>query len=233
MPAVQPILAVAVSAIGFAGLLRASPMLGRPLAVVLALGLAAGAYFHDVRYGQYFYFKVLSFTGPQLVTAAVVALGTAASFGRTLARRACGFAALAGLCACALLSAREEIDVSYDQLTPETIQLRDWAGTLPAGASIRLDTPQPAQLWQAYMLSTHPLGSTNPIPNYPHVPFSAGADYALDRPLLPPPEDAVGPPIRRNSQLRLWRLRRAAPDRTSRRMVPIFARNVPLQTRGG
>ena len=55
----------------------------------------------------------------------------------------------------------------------------------------------------------------------------------VDPVLLPPPEDAVGPPVRRNSQLRLWRLRRTAPDRTSRRMVPIFARNVPLQTRGG
>ena len=143
------------------------------------------------------------------------------------ARRVAGFAAIAALCASALLSARSEIASDYDQLSPETIQLRDWAATLPATASIRLDTPRAWQLWDAYMLSSHPLGSRDPITNYPHVPVSAGADYALDRPLLPPPADAVGAPLARNAQYRLWRLRPGARDTTSRRMVPIFSGNDP------
>ena len=77
------------------------------------------------------------------------------------------------------------------------------------------------------MLSEHPLGSRDPITNYPHVPLSAGAGYVLDRPLLPPPGDAVGAPLFRNAHYRLWRLRTQAPDRTSRRMVPIFSGNDP------
>jgi hypothetical protein len=77
------------------------------------------------------------------------------------------------------------------------------------------------------MLSSHPLGSREPITNYPHVSTSAGADFAIDQPLLPPPPDAVGPPLRRNEELRLWRLRSRAPDLTSRRMVPIFSGNRP------
>jgi hypothetical protein len=81
------------------------------------------------------------------------------------------------------------------------------------------------------MLSSHPLGSQDPITNYPHAPVSTGADYVLDQPLLPPPAGAVGQPIDRNAGYRLWRLRVSAPDRTSRRMVPIFSRNDP--TLGG
>ena len=147
--------------------------------------------------------------------------------------RIVAFAAIAALVASALLSARSEIATDYDQLSPETIQLRDWAATLPPGAGIRLDTPRPWQLWDAYMLSTHPLGSRDPITNYPHVPTSTGGDYVLDRPLLPPPAGAVGQPIRRNARYRLWRLRTGAPDHSSRRMVPIFSRNDPgLQSAG-
>jgi hypothetical protein len=226
-------LTATVLVLGFIGLWRAPRAFGRPLMAVLSAALAFAVFFHIARYGQYFYFKVLSFTGPQLLTAAVVALGAWALGARSLYGRVAAFAALVALCGSAVLSARDEISGSFDQLSPATIQLRDWAGALPAGASIRLDTPQASQLWQAYMLSAHPLGSRNPITNYPHVPLTVGADYAIDRPLLPPPADAVGPPVRRNSQLRLWKLRGGEPDTTSRRMVPIFARNVPVQTRDG
>jgi hypothetical protein len=161
-----------------------------------------------------------------------VLLGAPAVAARRVALRTAGAAAIAALCVSALLSARSEIATSYDQLSPETIQLRDWAAALPAGASVRLDTPRASQLWQAYMLSSHPLGSRDPITNYPHVPLSAGADYALDEPLLPPPADSVGGPLRRNSELRLWRLRSSAPDTTSRRMVPIFSSNRPASSGG-
>jgi hypothetical protein len=221
------VMTLAVGVVGFAGLMRAPRSLGRPLAAVLAAALAFAVYFHVVRYGQYFYFKVLSFTGPQLLTAAVVFLGAAALQARRARLRPVAFAAVVALCASAVLSARSEIASSYDQLSPETIELRQWAAALPPGASIRLDTPRASQLWEAYMLSARALGSRDPITNYPHVPFSAGARFAIDRPLLPPPPDAVGPPLQRNSELRLWRLRSRAPDTTSRRMVPIFSGNRP------
>jgi hypothetical protein len=223
--------AVAVIAFGFLGLVQAPRALGRPLIAVLGAALVVAFYFHQVRYGQYFYFKVLSFTGPQLLTAAVVALGGIALGARALGARVAGFACLIALCTSAVLSAREEIATAYDQLSPEALALRSWVKALPPGASIRLDTSHPTQLWQAYMLSSHPLGSRDPITDYPHVPYSAGADYALDRPLLPPPAGAVGPPLVRNSDLRLWKLHTTAPDTTSRRMEPVFSGNVPLQTR--
>jgi hypothetical protein len=144
-----------------------------------------------------------------------------------LRHRIAGHVLIAALVASALLSARSEIRTDYDQLSPETIQLRDWAAKLPPGASIRLDTPRASQLWDAYMLSAHPLGSRDPITNYPHVPVSAGADYVLDQPLLPPPPGAVGEPVFRNARYRLWRLRTSAPDKTSRRMVPTFSGTKP------
>jgi hypothetical protein len=214
-----------VLGLAFAGLWRAPRALGRPLAATLGAALAFAVYFRAVKYGQYFYFKVLSFAGPQLLVAAVFMLGLLAQRARALAGRVAAVAAIGALLVSALLSARSEIATDYDQLSPETIQLRDWAATLPAGAGIRLDTPRPWQLWDAYMLSTHPLGSRDPITNYPHVPVSAGAAYVLDQPLLPPPDGVIGKPVARNARYRLWRLRTDAPDTTSRRMVPTFSGN--------
>jgi hypothetical protein len=216
-----------VLALAFAGLWRAPRALGRPLAATLAAALAFAIYFRAVKYGQYFYFKILSFAGPLLLVAAVSFLGSIATRARVVAARVAGFAAIAALVVSALLSARSEIASDYDQLSPETIQLRDWAAALPAGASIRLDTPRASQLWDAYMLSPHPLGSRDPITSYPHVPVSAGGDYVLDRPLLPPPTGAVGSPLFGNAEYRLWRLRTTAPDKSSRRMVPIFSGTDP------
>ncbi|MEA2495742.1 MAG: hypothetical protein QOJ29_3653 [Thermoleophilaceae bacterium] len=214
------VMVLALLILAFAGLWRAPRALGRPLLVTLAAALAFAVYFHEVRYGQYFYFKVLSFSGPLLLIAAIAMLGSLAARARMVA-----FLAIVALVTSALLSARSEIKTDYDQLSPETIALRDWAAALPAGASIRLDTPRAWQLWDAYMLSSHPLGSRDPITNYPHVPVSAGADFVLDRPLLPPPPGAVGAPVDRNARYRLWRLGGHATDTTSRRMVPIFSGN--------
>ena len=217
------LMVLAVLALAFAGLARAPRTLGRPLMATLAAALVFAIYFHIVKYGQYFFFKVLSFAGPQLLVAAIVFLGFLAVRARLPLLRVAGVAAIAAMVASAVLSARSEIALDYDQLSPETIQLRQWAAALPAGTSIRLDTPRSSQLWDAYMLSTHPLGSPQPILNYPHVPVSSGGDYALDQPLLPPPADAVGRPVRMNARYRLWRIQTRAPDNSSRRMVPNFS----------
>lgn len=221
------VMVLAVLLLAAGGLLRAPRALGRPLLATLAAALAFAVYFHIVKYGQYFYFKVLSFAGPQLLVAAVVLLGALAVRMRVAGLRAVGLLAIGALLVSAVLSARSEIASDYDQLSPETIQLRQWAAALPAGASIRLDTPRASQLWDAYMLSSHPLGSPDPITNYPHVPLSQGGDYALDQPLLPPPVDAVGVPLRVNAEYRLWRIRTDAADNSSRRMVPNFSGTGP------
>lgn len=221
------VMVFAVLVLAFLGLWRAPRALGRPLLATLAAALAFAVYFHIVKYGQYFYFKILSFAGPQLLVAALAFVGAFAVRARAVALRLGAVVLVAAFIASALLSARSEIASAYDQLSPETIQLRQWAAALPPGTSIRLDTPRAWQLWDAYMLSSHPLGSRDPITNYPHVPVSSGGDYALDQPLLPPPPDAVGPPIRVNARYRLWRIRTSAPDHSSRQMVPNFSGTGP------
>ena len=78
------------------------------------------------------------------------------------------------------------------------------------------------------MLSSHPLGSRDPITNYPHVPVSAGADYVLDRPLLPPPAGARRrAAAAQRGATGCGGCATRAPDTTSRRMVPIFSGNDP------
>jgi hypothetical protein len=207
LPATELFVAAVVVA-GAAGLWRAGGA-GRALLPVLAAAGAMALWFRYLDHGQYVYFKILAFTGPLVLTGAVVALGRL---------RALGAVAIAALlCSCVLL-ARDEIRTNYDQLTPETIQLQEWAKALRANASIRLDTPSNEQLWQMYMLYARPTGSRHPLIFYPHVQFTEGADYALDETLLPPPSDrAAAQPVFRNGTYRLWRLKPGAgPDTTSR-----------------
>lgn len=207
----RTLLIVALCAAALAGLLRAERRVGLPLAVTLLLAGLAATLFGILDDGQYLYFKILAFAGPLIVVAAVVWLGS-------LRPAAVAVAALALVSASALAGADDEIDQSFDQLTPQTLELREWSRDLPRGASIRLDTPPPAQLWEAYVLSDRRLGSRLPNDDYPAVARSAGADYSVDWALTPPPADRVGDPLRSNSRYRLWRLDGSGgPDTTSRR----------------
>lgn len=192
-----------------AGLWRAPRRLGLPLAVTLAGAGLAATLFGLLQDGQYIYFKILAFAGPLLLVAAVTWAGSL--------RRPLAVAALGLLCLSALAGADDEIDSSFDQLTPQTLELRAWSRDLPPGASIRLDTPPPAQLWDAYVLSDRRLGSRTPNDDYPAVARSRGADYAIDWTLTPPPEDrADRRPLRTSSRYRLWRLDgTGGPDTTS------------------
>ena len=221
LPAIPAAPAAITAILVMAGLClwRVPRRLGIPLAAVLGLALVWAVWFRSVRYGQYFYFKILSFTAPQILTIAIAGL---AILPRRTLTKALAAGATAAMCAGALLVARDEIAISFDQLQPQVVELRDWSEALPPGASVRLDTVPNKQLWEAYFLSDRPLGSARPITDYPHVPYSEGADYALDETLRPPPADAVGPPLRRNSALRLWRLRPGLRDTTSRRQVQVI-----------
>lgn len=209
----RTLLVVLVCLLAVVGVRRMSPRVGTPLLVTLVLAGMAGAFFGLLNDGQYLYFKILAFAGPLIVVAAVVAVGSL--------RGRLWPVALAGLALfsfSALAGARDEIALSFDQLTPQAIELGAWAERLPPGSSVRLDTPPPAQLWEAYMLSDLPLGSRRPNPHYPHVPRSQGADYALDWVGRTPPADSTGPPLFTNSRHRLWRLDGSGGrDTTSRR----------------
>jgi hypothetical protein len=207
----RTLIVIAVCVAALMGLWRADRRLGIPLGVTLLLAGLAATLFGVLDDGQYLYFKILAFAGPLIVVAAVVWLGSLRP-----ALLAAGLLALVS--ASALAGADDEIDQSFDQLTPQTLELREWSRELPPGASIRLDTPPPAQLWQAYVLSDRRLGSRLPNDDYPAVPRSVSADYALDWADTPPPPDSVGQPLRRNSRYLLWRLDGSAgPDTTSRR----------------
>lgn len=208
LPATKLLVAAVVVA-GAIGLWRAGSV-GRALIPVLAGAAIMAAWFRYLDDGQYLYFKILAFTGPLVLSGTCVALGA-------LPRRL-AVVALSALLASCLLLARDEIADNYDQLTPETIQLGEWARALPPGASIRLDTPPDSQLWQTYMLADRPVGSRKPLIYFPHAQFTEGADYVLDETLHPPPPDRAGAaPVRRNATYRLWKLRPdAGPDTTSR-----------------
>ena len=206
----ERLLVAAVVVVGAVGLWRAPRRAGLALLPVLAAAGLMALWFRHLNHGQYVYFKILAFTGPLVLVAACAALGR-------LPRGVAALALTALLGSCLLL-ARDEIASNFDQLTPETIQLQDWARALPAGASIRLDTPSNEQIWQMYMTADRPTGSRKPLIYYPHVQFTDGADYALDETLFPPPPDRAGPqPIQRNATFRLWKLKPGSgADTTSR-----------------
>ncbi|MBA2506959.1 MAG: hypothetical protein H0V29_13625 [Thermoleophilaceae bacterium] len=220
------ILALGVLALGAYGLSRQPRRLAIPYAVVLGLALLAAVYFRNVTFGEYFYYKTLSFAGPLIVVIAVVAAGSLL-WRRSIVPRIAALAVLGLFGITALAAARDEVATSFDQLTVELRDLRDWGGAIPAGASVRLDTPQESQLWQSYMLSEHPLGSRSPNNTHPHVPVTQGADYALDAVTRPPPGEAakrpgggLQPPVFANADWRLWKLDSKRRDTTSRAQVP-------------
>lgn len=179
---------------------------GLPLIATLGAALAAAGWFAIVDDGHYFYYKILSFAGPLIVTAAVVAIWR-------LPWRPAAVAGVALLSVTAALGARDELAGSYDQLTHETIELREWSRQLPDDATIRLDSH--FQLWHAYMLSDRRIGSSRPIRAFPHPPISWGGDYSLIETSQEPAIDAVGDePVFANDALELWKISSRLPDGT-------------------
>ena len=201
-------------------LLRTLPRpLGWGLGVVMVVFLLAGAWFRQRDYGYYFEFKTLAFTAPLLVACAVVAVSRLRRFAPAL---------LALFLLSAHVSARHEVRAEAYQLTEAQLELREWKRDLPPGASVRLDTWPPIQLWSSYMLSGVPLCSQMPLygTQYPHVERSRRADYILldrrgRRYYGGDPPDAAGGPIRRNREFRLYRAKPGlpGPERCSQRVI--------------
>ncbi len=197
--------------------------LPRPLAVglgaVLVVFFAAGAFFRQREFGQYFEFKALAFVAPLLLVIACSAAGRLRTVGPLVVVVFVGSAALA---------AQPEVARAGKSLSADQVELRRWMAELPPNASVRLDVRPGAQLWTAYMMSARRLCSLRPIvgTQYPHVPYSRKADYVVvERKVLPAfggrALDSVGPPLRRNGEFVLYRVRPnvPGPDRCSRRMV--------------
>jgi len=187
-------------------LVRLPRALGVGLGLVMLAFLAAGFWFRQRDYGQYFEFKTLAFSAPLLLTCAAVALSRFRRAGTIL---------LALFVISAGWAAAREVEKG-PQFTEDFIELRAWAADLPADASIRLDTFPPHQLWGSYMLSSRRLCSQFPLlhTDYPHVVYSRDADFILldqdGRDYYDgDPPDARLPPLRQNDEFTLYR---AKPD---------------------
>jgi len=118
---------------------------------------------------------------------------------------------------------RNEIGVTYDQMTAGLFGVRAWDDEIPTSETIRIDVPPSGwQLWSWYVLSRHRVSARDPlIAFFPHPPKGRRADLVLVKRDQPVPRDAVGAPIRTNEEYALYRLRRDLPGRdvSSRRLV--------------
>lgn len=195
-----------------------------PLYVMTGFALFFAAYFGARLNGGYLYFKDASFLGPLVLTAAVAGLAKLAAGERSSRMAAAAIAALAVMFLVSTLNVKNEIAQNFDQLPPTTIQLRDWARELPRDASVRIDVPPGgAQLWTLYFLHERRVSATTPLRDagYPSPPRSRRADYVVVGNDQPRPFDALGPPLRRNAKLSLYRLRPGlpGPDRSSFELV--------------
>jgi hypothetical protein len=186
------------------GLRRSGRSLAIGLGGLLAIGVLLAIYLRHRAYGYYFHFKLLAFIGPLVMVMAAA--------GASRLRRA-GPALLAALVVATAGSAVAELDATGSQLPQATIQLADWARSLPPGASVRLDMWPPDELWAGYFLSSHRLCSQLPLldTDYPHVMLGRKADYIVATIPTGKPGDAVGPVLRRNSGYRLYRENPAVP----------------------
>ncbi|HEY1524194.1 MAG TPA: hypothetical protein VGF70_14370 [Solirubrobacteraceae bacterium] len=205
--AVGWVLLVGVLGLAAWGLARQRRSLALGLGGLLILALLLALYFRHRQSGYYFEFKLLAFVGP--LTLLIAAVGAARL-------RRVGVAVLAALSVLVAGSAVAQIRQTGYQLPRTIIQLADWARSLPAGASIRLDIWPPLQLWGAYFLASRPVCSEHPLINtdYPHVAFSVKSDYILTTWSQPVPADATGPPVRANDQFRLFRQKASVPGPT-------------------
>jgi hypothetical protein len=215
---------VAVVAIAVVGLLRRPREVAWPILAVGAAGLLLAAYFRARDYGELFYFRSLSFSTPFVLAAAVVTLAEGARLRSWL--RWASAAGLALLAAGLIAGARTEIDNTYDQLTPDLLQLREFSDELPPGSSIRIDLrPDAHQFWARHWLHEHPLSvRSQPIGSvFPYPPLSRKADYILTK-AGRDPADAVGAPVLENPSYAIYRMDPSVPgpDRTSRKLFDSY-----------
>jgi hypothetical protein len=201
-PVIVAVLVAGVLVAAVLGLRAARPDAGRALAVLLGGALLGAAYIRARGDGELFWFKDLAFAGPLVVATAVVGLALRAP-------RAVGIAGLAVLALMLADGTRREVAGTYEQLTRSLLEVHAWDREIPATQSIRLDIPPIGwQLWSWYLLPRHRVSAPVPLGGFfPHPPRGTVADLALVKLPARRPPDAVGPPLRRNEDFRLYRLR--------------------------
>jgi len=212
-----PIVLLALIAGIVIALRRAPRDIRSGLGAVIAFGIAGALYFRTLDYGWYFHFKTLAFVAPIAVAVGVIGLSR-------LRHRWMAIVAMLFVLVVARDSASHEIAITFDQLSPQLLELKQVDAALPPGASLRLDmNPDGRMLWAGYMLSGQRLCSQRPVldTDYPHVAISRAADYVLVDRDLRKPSDATGPIVKRIQSYDVYRLRPnlAGGDRCSQRMV--------------
>lgn len=174
--------------------------LRRGLGAVLVLAFAGAVMFRLRDFGWYFHFKLLAFTAPLMIVAALAGVARLRRAGPVLlVLMAAGWA----------WSVRAEVAETGYQLGRHHTDLAVWAAALPPGASVRLDTTPPEQLWSAYFLAARPVCSQLPLlgVDYPRVAYARRADYAVVGYDQPRSADLAGPPLERNAVFALHRLK--------------------------
>jgi hypothetical protein len=204
--------------------------------VAVAMGVtAAGAlsfalYFFLREDGELFWFKILGFLSPLVLTFAVIGLVGLLREARGAARRT---AVVLGAVLLVLLvnaGAAREIDETYEYATAALLELDAWDERLPAGASVRIDVqPTGYQLWTWYMLDDRPVSASAPLVGFfPHPPVGLTGDFALVESWAQPPPDASGGAVLRNAGYAVYPLRpNGAPDVSSQELVWPYTRINP------
>ena len=211
--------AFAVLGLGALGLRGRPREVALPLLAFGALSLLVAVYFRAREYGDLIHFKDLSFFAPFALATAVVYLVELVQSRRGASLVAAG-AALAALAVALVVGTRDQIAVTYAQLTGDMLQLREFSDELPADASIRIDlAPNGYQLWARHMLHEHPLSASRPLARtiFPHPPRGRKADYVLAATSREPSPDVVPPPVFSNGTYAIYRMRPdvPGPDRSS------------------
>ncbi|MDQ3609690.1 MAG: hypothetical protein M3459_12440, partial [Actinomycetota bacterium] len=155
--------------------------------VALAMGaVTAGALAFALSFrlredGELFWFKILGFLGPLVLTLAVIGLVGLLREARGVARRASAVLAAVLLVLLVNAGAAREIDATFEYATAPLLELATWDERLPAGASVRIDVqPTGYQLWTWYMLDDRPVSATAPLVGFfPHPPFGFTGDFSL------------------------------------------------------
>jgi hypothetical protein len=203
-PTLWWLLVAAIALLAAWGLRRLERPLAGGIGALLVVFLAAGIWFRQRDYGQYFEFKVLAFAAPLLIACAVVALSR---------WRRAGLVLMAAFVLSACVSAQSEVRGKAPQLSRPFLELRDWGRELPTDAAVRLDTWPPNQLWGSYFLSHQRLCSLTPLvgTQYPSVAYARRASYVVMDDIVEryrkgrPPLDSVGAPIHVNDRFKLYR----------------------------
>ncbi len=231
----------AAAAVLAAALVALAVFAPRPEAIALGGTLVVFAAF-DLRLrlvdsGPYMDFKHLSVVGALAV--ALAAGGAVAAVARGGGLAVAGVALLSVWTVAALGQARDEVGRTAQQVTPQMLELRGWAASLPPGASVRIDVPPSGiQLWVQYLMAARPVSAPGPVlfTTYAHAPKGIVARYSIaprkvasrdptHAATYPRPGWAVDPPVRENAQFVLRRIEvppgpwRTVPDVSSQRMV--------------